>query len=517
MEIDELENQLVQQAINRGQDPAEVRAKLRELALLRRKKELLEQNQILNYRPNPAQHEMTRVMLADTPPRVRIWFGGNRGGKSWWLSTESCAYALGRRLWLPEDDPLYLTPFRPPTYVRIASTPQELRETISPYIRQIIPANMLDRTRKSQDGVEMYFYLKNGSTITLYSYEMDYMAYEGARAHFWGFNEPPKRRQWIGAWRGLTDYGGHAAFAMTPLAEPWIQRDLVARAKQGDPNVFFNQYSTYINVGFGLNKESVDQFASTLTDAEKKTRIDGAALHLQGLVVDQYQPDIHIVKFDDEGVLGNDYIKFPRSWFPDKQWPSDWCVYTALDPHPRKPHAFLVVGVDPEGTIHVFRERWFKPVDADQLAEELKKTTDGLRCIVNLIDPLAKQADLTKASRTLMSSLIAAGWSCITGTKDRASGIYNINDVMRPVIEENRPVPKIVFWDDGAYPVKRMLTEFDNWVWKDAEETDEEAMNIKAAEEWDDQCSNLYRILAKKPVHVPRKIIDGTIDFQPYF
>ena len=55
MEIDELENQLVQQAINRGQDPAEVRAKLRELALLRRKKELLEQNQILNYRPNPAQ------------------------------------------------------------------------------------------------------------------------------------------------------------------------------------------------------------------------------------------------------------------------------------------------------------------------------------------------------------------------------------------------------------------------------------------------------------------------------
>lgn len=38
--------------------------------------------------------------------------------------------------------------------------------------------------------------------------------------------------------------------------------------------------------------------------------------------------------------------------------PSTWTRYCALDPHPRKPHAFLWIAVDPWGDAYAYRELW---------------------------------------------------------------------------------------------------------------------------------------------------------------
>ncbi len=493
---------LVEEALATGVDPELARAKADELALLREQEALLLANPILAYSPNSGQQALHAAVQAQVANRF-LWKSGNRSGKTRGATNEAGAWAQGERLWLPQGHPLRATPFRPPVVVRIGSTPAELDQTIQHYVPAGLTADIIVRTHRNQQGVTNRWELSNGSLIVAYSYKQETIEWEGSSAHLWLFNEPPPYDKYIAAVRGLADFGGSAIIVMTHLAEPWIKHRIENKAKGGDPKYWFQQTTSHVNLGFGLSSQGLDNLIADVGGEgtlEYRVRVLGESIHAEGLVIPQFDPKVHVRHVE---------------------WSPKWGVYCALDPHPQKPWAGMVYGVTPQGQGCILREFWKRPPrDADfavWVKGEFDRITSGLLVVKRFVDPIAKTPGLFSARNASFKDEIAAiGLPFLDGTKDRQNGIRNI----QAAFAKRVALPNV----DGLQPAllvdpdcKRTLEELDSWLWQDAEETDTEALMAKAREEYDDQMSNLYRILADGPVHVPREVYESESTYQPYY
>lgn len=65
-------------------------------------------------------------------------------------------------------------------------------------------------------------------------------------------------------------------------------------------------------------------------------------------------------EIDFSAKLGQLLYRFQDEHTLEKSFPipHEWTRYFALDPHPRKPHAFLWIAVDPWGDAYIYRELW---------------------------------------------------------------------------------------------------------------------------------------------------------------
>lgn len=513
--------------------------KERTIQLARRKAELLRDNAILAYRPNPLQ-EIFQSCFRLYGTGNLLCTTGNRGGKTRGLCNDGVAAARGRRVWLSETHPDFLTKFRPPVIIRMASTPDELRETMQMYVEAALLKGEVKKRTTSQAHYIDSWTLTNLSRIRMNSYKQDPEEFEGAGTHVWLFNEPPKRKQWIAAIRGLADTNGYWMIAMTAISQPWIKHEIVdpiiadqeriivqvpvAHANRPieiyaskAENVAYIRSDSLVNVGFGVTKEGLDEFHKRLKPAELEARRDGGWLHMSGLVVSDFRREHHVVSFQPDGTLGNQSISFKADWFPNQQWNRQWGVYLAYDPHKRKNHHVLLLGVDPEGTVHLFKEWWGLPKGLDDLTARLRSITEGLFVVEWLIDAMSKEPSDQDATASTYTDLCMAGFPFQVGTKNRAVGIDNIQNLFKLREEvtldtakkpQLKRFPRAVVW--SCCP--RTIDELENWPWKDPEEVDPEEMLAQAQEIYDDAMSNLYRILHNQPQHVNRRVFEKPLN-----
>ena len=283
------------------------------------------------------------------------------------------------------------------------------------------------------------------------------------------FDEPPRRDIRVAAARGLIDRGGFELYACTLLKEAWVAQEIIkARLPDGrpDPSVYNVHATIEDNIGYGITRENVDQFAKMLTEDEKDARLRGVPSYMSGLVYPQFARDIHLKK------------RF--------RVPLDWPVDIAIDTHPRKPHSVLFMATSPRGfkyCIHEIREHG----DGKSIAESVVRLVQWGVYRVNkvIIDPLSKgDSNETDTTFEKASDVFARhGMYLETASKNKDAGILSVKEYLK---SENNEA-SLFFFDDLVYTIK----EIEGLMW----EVDPNSEKEKAQKVDDDMMEDLYRLI----------------------
>ncbi len=327
--------------------------------------------------------------------RVRVFFGGNRSGKTTAGTNEA--------RWLSEGT----HPFRPVPSVPskgcivVQDFSTHAKDIINPKIDEWFPPGLIVATDKNQAGAIIYYRLRNGSTIDVKSHEQDIKVFEGSDYDWVWFDEPPPQPIFKALWRGLTDRRGLAYFTGTPITEPWLY-DLHQKA-QAEQNkglywtIFSSIHKNVKNIGGGNVEEGklrIAEFLDALDPDEREAREKGHFLHMRGLIFKAWRRNTHLIR-------------------PFK-WPAKWPIIISVDPHPRKPWGLVFLGLSPGGYVFLLSSYKVEGVVEDvaslifQTKDEIELDGPGVPKILSCwIDNYASVESMIKRNTTIIEELNA--------------------------------------------------------------------------------------------------------------
>ena len=261
--------------------------------------------------------------------RVRVFFGGNRSGKS--------TAGVNEARWLAAGDHPH-RPFRTPSKgcIVLQDFQTHAKDVIIPKIKEWFPPNLIKSQDYNQAKVPVKFHLRNGSVIDIKSHDQDIKVFEGSDYDWVWFDEPPPQLIFKALWRGLTDRRGIAFITGTPITEPWLH-DLHMKAEsQKNTGTYWTIFSDIEknakNLGEGDREEGlkrIEEFLDALDPEERTARKEGKFLHMSGIIFKKWSRATHLID------------PFP--------WPVPWPILVSVDPHPRKPWAVSFIGLTPTG------------------------------------------------------------------------------------------------------------------------------------------------------------------------
>jgi len=400
---------------------------------------------------------------------------------------EVISHCLGYRPYLKKTDPDYFTRYKPPVKARIYGEDftEHIGGVIVPALYEWVPHSAFGykdgNPKKNPQGVPTFWRFKNGSSIEMLTYEQDPAKSEGWEGQVIHFDEPPPRRTYIAAKRGLVVHDGVCFFTLTPLKEPWIYDELWMREDKNVVGITADISSNlkHKRIWYGkeawtgaLTKDAIDKYERDLTEEEKEARLKGKFMHLAGLVYKEFDPSIHIIRPFD--------VKF-----------KGYSFYEAIDPATRKPWAVTIMAISPDGTKYIVDEIFIKGVVSDIAdAINLKRETYGYTPTTpTIIDPLAIAEDPISHT-TVLNEFMKYNIFCQVGSKDRNRGIQLLKADL--AVENNR---------SGFYVFdncRRTIEEFGHYVWDDySTKRARTQSNIKdqPKKAFDDMLENIHRLL----------------------
>lgn len=281
------------------------------------------------YVPNAVQERVHR-----SGAFIRALFSGNGVGKTTACIQEGIWTATGTHPWRETA--------RLPNTVVIVLDDASKAETV--YLTELRKKRWYDIDRLEIDNEGRAYpqvvRFPNGSEWRFMTHEMADTKFESIQCACIIFDEPPPRRIFIALLRGQRerDMKPWIMFAGTPLGRyaPWMYREIFKPWKFGlDPEIecFFG--STDDNL-INLDPDTIKRWEKRYTEQEMRTRRYGAFEFLSGRIFIEFTQEHHVEK------------AFP--------WPHHWPVILAMDPHLRKNHVAVLIGIDPDKELHVIRE-----------------------------------------------------------------------------------------------------------------------------------------------------------------
>lgn len=186
--------------------------------------------------------------------------------------------------------------------------------------------------------------LPNGSRFDVFTFDQKSKKLEGTSIRWCWTNEPAPKSHIIASTRGLVDQDGDLWFTLTPLSEPYIFEDYVAKSKKDSATIGLHTATIWDNPW--LKKSAVKAWVETLDPDERRAREKGEFAHLQGRVFKTFSPDIHVI--------------------PSVDWVSSWPLCIGIDPHLRKNQIAMFVGRTNKGLYVAVDEIEY---DGDDLVE----------------------------------------------------------------------------------------------------------------------------------------------------
>jgi hypothetical protein len=311
----------------------------------------------------------------------------------------------------------------------------------------------------------------------LQSYDQDTDLFESSDYDWAHFDEPPPRPIWVAVQRGLTDRRGRSWLTMTPLKEPWIYDEIYSR---DDVGLYY--FDIEDNLGYGLSREGIDQFAKSLTEDEKEARLRGRFFHLTGLVYKNYGPKLRLKRFPI---------------------PKHWGLWFHVDTHPRTPHHAVWIAVAPNGKKYVCgelknRDKANAVVPFAEAIKVYEQQTFERRPdeVVRLMEPGAKAPDPLRDGHSIWDEFADYGIRCRPGSKNRDSGILLFQQALKSDPEYGVE-PMIFFFED----LPGVHYEMQHYVWDDWSKRAAEGRTEKQApRDRDDHfIEGIHRILLDEP------------------
>lgn len=380
-------------------------------AKLLRYKRGLDENPLWKYRPHLKQqdfHDATGV-------KIRAFVAGNRAGKSHAGVLDDVIQCVDR-----DAVPPWLQPYKiyePPCYVRIV-TP-DLTTTgegvVVDKMRHLIPASQLKGGRfdKAFDQRKMRLDFANGSFIEFLSTSQELDKHGGSARHRVHFDEEPDgnkgQRIFTEALYRTVDYGGDITFTMTPLVGLTWSYDILTLqgTPRWDDEVKVVTGSTYDNPH--LDHDTLKWAESMTSPEERKARIEGNFVALQGLIYPEWSKEIHII--------------------PDESPPEGARIYVGIDPGYRYQAAAVFSYLDYEDRLVVFDELILAKSTARDMCEAIHAMNSLYAIDPNLyvIDPAARNK-LHQTGRDDQAEYLKYGIPVIPGNNSRRLGFGQIRN-----------------------------------------------------------------------------------------
>jgi phage terminase large subunit-like protein len=337
-------------------------------------------------------------------------------------------------------------------------------------LNEWLPQDFVESSIKNQQGVVDTVQFKNGSRIRFMTYNQQPKEFEGFKAHWAWYDEPPTHGIYISNERSLIDYGGRSWFTLTPVRQPWIWTELVSKEGE-DPTIEVFRMSIWDNCdenGGHLKREYIEYFLARLPTEERKSRETGEFLHLQGRVFSEWLP------------------KRPF-WVPygDLAIKNYWPRVMAIDPHPRKPIAVIWCAISPDTDLWYAYRELYDPMlrtvqDVAEKIHELERgEVEDSRRVFRIIDPSSRENERT-ADSSVYEAFADYGIECELAQKSDRDGrrkklreklildtVYNVPGLVTiapPFGSPSNPDRSI---GDGGCP--RLRHEFLNYVWDEWE------------------------------------------------
>lgn len=375
-----------------------------------------------------------------------------------------------------------------PKRIRIVSDPATVIGTIVPKMKEWFPAGRYTTDKKGKHH-EYWWETDTGWIIEVMSFEQDPKEFESATLGFAWLDEPPPQSIYKATIARMRK-GGKVLVTQTPITataaylydqiianvdnekegRAWVEADVETACKQHGVRGF-------------LEHEVIVTQGAQYSEEEKHARLHGKFAHLTGLIFKMWSRNVHVIK-------------------PFAINMRDYCVYEALDPHPRNPDAVSWIAVDKDGTKFIIDELWVKPDKVDELAQRIKNKREGLRIVHKQCDPSAFIPD-QHTGKSLAMRLSALGLTYTEATKHRSQADRRIVDALAYQERAGQMVltPEIYVFDT----CQRHIFEFEHYRWDEwkGATADNRDPRAKPVDKDDHMIENVGRILMQEPSWTP--------------
>lgn len=369
---------------------------------------------------------------------IRLYIGGNRGGKTHGGVMEDLWWATGTH-------PFIETP-PPPVRIRVVVVDfiQGLQEIMMPKYKELVRKKDLkggswDRAWNKQ---ERKLTFANGSEIQFMSYEQELEKFAGTSQHLIHFDEEPPQHIYNECAARVVDTNGRMFITMTPVEGiTWVHDDLWEKTSDALDKevlverthdiggVFVSEHEEITVVEVGMNEnpyigeKARERFLRTLTDEERSARSKGTFVSSGGKVFKDFERNTHVIPA----------IANPGEAFK-------FChIYTSTDHGWNNPTAWLWHAVFPNGQVVTFHEHYKREMTIKEHAEVVKsfEKAFNLQIEVRTGDPaMGQHSAITGTS--ILQEYANHGLYIYTDSvpKDPAIGIAKMMQYFRPIGEE---------------------------------------------------------------------------------
>jgi hypothetical protein len=333
------------------------------------------------------------------------------------------------------------------------------------------------------------------STIQFMSKDQDPTDFASGDFHFVLFDEPSTYAIWRENEARTMRVNGRLMLAMTWPDDPsipvdWIFTEIYDKAQPGpnkDPQVDWINIWTTDNKN--LDQEAVSAQALSWSDAVRDVRIFGKPIRFSNRIHPLFTPNSDwwcfpcgrvISPMDNKCTCGSkEILSFTHvgPFESNSAWPTVW----VLDPHPRKPHMFAWIQVDPYDDWWVIREG---EVDGHptEVREYVDRIESDLRLTVvrRLIDPnMARSPASSSRGVTWQDEFDKVG--LVTDLADSSEvGRTRVNEMLTPDRVARKPRLMV------HTLCEKMIFQMTRFVWDDYRQSLEKAQKQKAKEKHDD-------------------------------
>jgi phage terminase large subunit len=306
-------------------------------------------------------------------------------------------------------------------------------------------------------------------------------------------DEPPPRALWISAFRGLRNNPDYfVVLAGTPVSEPWLYEEIYAPGiAKKDPSIEIIQGSTYDNPY--LSKTFIEDFKARLSEDEIRVRLNGEFAHLQGRVFKEFTRQTHVFRY--------------------QKWPEDWPVYCAIDPHPRKPHTALYLGVTADDVMVVIDELMIEGTVEDlAVAMRQREEAANYRIVCRRIDNSGSGTDWNRDSFITQLDEWSRRHSYnvrVSPMRKREKDVAHSIQKIKVLLKDNR----LRFLENCT----NTISDMELYAWQDNRHPEASGVLEKPRKIHDDMIDPLRYLIASNPIHSPTLQYISTLgDSTPY-
>ena len=333
---------------------------------------------------------------------------------------------------------------------------------------------------------------------------------QGLRVSNCWFDEPPPEAIFKATVARMRK-GGVIFISATPLkGSAWMYDHIISRPEK---DLALKGQRCYIEadvedackqhgVRGHLEHDHILQMIAEYSEDEKQARVHGKFQHLVGLRFKSFSRNIHVIK-------------------PFEINLKDYCVYEALDTHPRVNDMATWIAVDRRGRKYIIDELWLKCQGGiEELAQRIKDKAQQYRVIRRLLEPAAFIED-QHTGKSLARSLAGYGLHYLQASKMRVQSDRRIEDALSfqqlGGSEEFIKTPEFYIFDICV----RHIFEFEHYSWDDwtGKIAEKKGQKEKTIDKDDHSIENVGRILIQEPVFIPpaeKRQQDDDTNYDPF-